>query len=143
MFIEGLPLLLWDLQSVPQLLDLLSVILTHHLILGLTFLQLQDQKNTIFLYSCFCRDSTFRFRLFQLAFRAGSHGHSVRLTWQMSSFRDVIFSLERQNESSSSHKTSFSMLVSGMWSSSSMYNIICFFRALNSACRLACRHKSD
>lgn len=72
---------------------------------------------------------------------AGWHGQKVRLTWQMSSFRDVIFSLERQNESSSSHTTSFSKLVSGMWSSSSMCNIICFFRAMNSACRLTCKHK--
>lgn len=48
MFIEGLPLLLRDLQSVPQLLDLLSVILTRRFILDFTFLQLQDQKNHIF-----------------------------------------------------------------------------------------------
>lgn len=40
MLVEGLPLLLGHLQSVPQLLDLLSVTLTHGLGLCLAFLQL-------------------------------------------------------------------------------------------------------
>lgn len=47
-FIEGLPVLLGHLQSVPQLLDLLSVTLTHRLVLRLAFLQLQDQQDTKF-----------------------------------------------------------------------------------------------
>lgn len=132
-FIEGLPLLLRHLQPVPQLLDLLSVTLARRLVLCLTFLQLWDQKNTTFQWSCLPS--------FLITIGAGWHGQKVRLTWQMSSFRDVIFSLERQKESSSSHTTSFSKLVSGMWSSSSMCNIICFFRAMNSACRLAWKHK--
>jgi len=38
------PLLLGNLQSVPQPLHLFSVTLTHRLVLCFTFLQLQDQQ---------------------------------------------------------------------------------------------------
>lgn len=61
----------------------------------------------------------------------------------MSSLSDVILSLERQNESSSSQMTSFSKLVSGIWSSSSMYKMICFLSSLNSACRFAWKHEAS
>lgn len=47
-FIESLPLFLRNLKSVPQLLDLLSVVFTHGLVLRLMLLQLQDQRETMF-----------------------------------------------------------------------------------------------
>lgn len=61
------------------------------------------------------------------------------LAWQSSSLRAVMLSRDRQKESSSSQTTSFSKLLSGMWSSSSMCNVICFLSSMNSACRFACQ----
>lgn len=133
MLVEGLPLLLGNLQSTPQLLDLLAVTLTRGLVLCLVFLQLKDRRGTRFKHLTVETPSTILAKTGDVV---------VPLTWQMSSFSDVMFSLERQNASSSSQTTSFSKLVSGTLSSSSMCRTICLLRPVNSACLFNCEWRS-